>query len=256
MSEFALPRPAFHALTLTGRSLRFGTRNAEAVLVSLVLPVLLMLVFVYFFGGAIETGTAYVSYVVPGVLVLCAGYGASQAAVSVSADLTSGAVDRFRSLDVSGFSLLFGHVTAGAVRNVVATAAVFAVAFAIGFRPQAGPAAWMAALALLLAYVLAMSWLAACVGLVARSPEGAGAFTFTVLFLPYPSSAFVPVDTMPGWLHGFAEHQPVTPLIESLRGLLLAEPVGGTPWVALAWCSGAALISIAAAGPLFQRRFR
>ncbi|WOX23549.1 ABC transporter permease [Streptomyces sp. HUAS YS2] len=244
------------ALTMTGRSLRLSRRNVDAVITSILLPVMLMLIFVYFFGGAIETGTQYVTYVVPGVLVLCSGFGAASTAVAVSDDMKGGIVDRFRSLDIGGTAILAGHVGASVARNLVATTLVLGVAFLIGFRPAAGPLGWLAALGLLVAYITAVSWLSAAAGLLARTPEAAGGFTFFVMFLPYPSSAFVPIETMPSWLHGFSEHQPVTPLIESLRGLLLDQPVGSTPWVALAWCAGLLVVAVAASGGLFARRTR
>jgi ABC-2 type transport system permease protein len=242
------------SLTMTARSLRLARRNLEAILVSLLLPVLLMLLFVYLFGGAIQTGTRYVTYVVPGVLLLCASFGASMTAVSVSNDMTGGIIDRFRSLDVAGAAVLAGHVAASLARNAVATVLVLGVAFAIGFRPNAGPADWLAAAGILLGFILAISWLSAAFGLLVRSPEAAGGFTFLMSFLPYPSSAFVPVDTMPTWLHGVANNQPVTPVIETLRGLLLGTPVGNSPWLALAWCAAILVASIALAGVLFRRR--
>ncbi|MET9346637.1 ABC transporter permease [Streptomyces termitum] len=240
---------------LAGRGLRLSRRNLDAVITSLMLPVLLMLVFVYFFGGAIDTGdTRYVTYVVPGVLVLCAGFGAAGTAVSVSDDMRRGTVDRFRTLDIGGVPILAGHVAATVVRNALATALVLGVAFLIGFRPAATPGGWLAAIGLLLVYITTVSWLSAAAGLLARTPEAAGAVTFFMMFLPYPSSAFVPIDTMPDWLHGFAEHQPVTPLIESMRGLLLDRPVGDAPWIALAWCAALLAVAVAASGALFRSR--
>jgi ABC-2 type transport system permease protein len=215
---------------------------------------MLMLLFVYLFGGAIDTGTEYVTYVVPGVILLCAGFGSATTAVTVSQDMTGGIVDRFRSMDVGGAAILAGHVAASALRNAASTVLVFAVAFAIGFRPHAAPLDWLAAIGIVLAFVLAVSWLAAAIGLIAKSPEAANGFTFVIMFLPYASSAFVPVDTMPSWIQGFALHQPVTPVIESLRGLLLGTPVGSNPWTALAWCAGIMAVSVAAAGVLFRRR--
>jgi ABC-2 type transport system permease protein len=253
----ARPRPASAAgdwLTMAGRSLRLALRTPDALLTSLLLPIMLMLLFVYLFGGAIQTGTRYVTYVVPGVLLLCAGFGAASTAVSVSHDLTGGIVDRFRSLDVGGAAILAGHVAASVVRNLAATVLVFGVAFLIGFRPSAGPLDWLAAAGVLLLYVLAISWLSAAVGVLARSPEAAGGFTFLMAFLPYPSSAFVPIDTMPTWIHGIAENQPVTPAIESIRGLLLGTPVGNSPWLAAAWCGGILVASVALSGVLFRRR--
>ncbi|NEC16611.1 ABC transporter permease [Streptomyces sp. SID8014] len=244
------------ALTLAGRCLRMNRRDPEALIMAILLPVMLMLVFVYFFGGAIDTGTAYVTYVVPGLLVLCAGYGSAGTAMRVTEDMRTGVVDRFRSMGVTGTPVLAGHVAASVVRNVLATAMVLSVAVLIGFRPAADPLAWLAAAGLLLAYLVAVSWLAAGVGLLARTPEGASGFTFFLMFLPYPSSAFVPIETMPTWLHAFAEHQPVTPLIESLRALLLDEPLGSAPWAALAWCGGILLIAVAASNALFRFRTR
>jgi len=240
--------------TMAGRCLRMTRRNLDAILTSLALPVMLLLLFVYLFGGAIQTGTRYVTYVVPGVLLLCAGFGASMTAVSVTNDMTGGVIDRFRSMDVAGASVLAGHVAASVVRNLASTVLVFGVAFLIGFRPSAGPLDWLAATGVLLLFILAISWLAAAVGLLARSPEAAGGFSFLVMFLPYPSSAFVPIDTMPTWLHGFADNQPVTPVIETMRGLLLGLPVGASPWKAVAWCLGILVASVAASGVLFRRR--
>jgi ABC-2 type transport system permease protein len=244
------------ALTMSGRCLRLSRRNPEALLTSLMLPVMLMLLFVYLFGGAIETGTQYVTYVVPGLLLLCAGYGASITAVSVSNDMAGGIVDRFRSLDVGGASFLAGHVTASVARNAASTALVLGVGLLIGFRPHADVLEWVAAAGVLLAFVLALSWLAAVIGLLARSPEGANGFTFFVMFVPYPSSAFVPVHTMPSWIQGVAGHQPVTPVIETIRSLLLGTPAGSSPWQALAWCAAILTVSITVAGVLFRRRTR
>ncbi len=241
------------ALTMAVRCVRLSMRQIDALITSLALPVLLMLMFVYLFGGAIETGGDYVTYVVPGVILLCAGFGSATTAVTVSQDMTGGIVDRLRSMDVGGPAVLAGHVAASVVRNAASTALVLGVALLIGFRPEAGALDWLAAAGVLLAYVLAISSLAAALGLIATSPEAANGITFVVMFLPYASSAFVPVDTMPTWLQGFAEHQPITPVIETLRSLLLDVP-GGEPWTALAWCAGILAVSLAASGALFRRR--
>jgi ABC-2 type transport system permease protein len=253
-----LPSRAWSALadsaTMAGRCLRMARRHVDVALTSLLLPVLLMLLFVYLFGGAIQTGTRYVTYVVPGVLLLSAGFGAASTAVSVTTDMTGGIIDRFRSLDVAGASVLAGHVAASVVRNLASTVLVFGVAFLIGFRPSAGALDWLAAAGILVLFIMAISWLSAAFGLLARTPEAAGGFTFLVMFLPYPSSAFVPIETMPGWLHAFAQNQPVTPVIETLRGLLLGLPVGSSPWKALAWSLGILVASMAVSGVLFRRR--
>jgi ABC-2 type transport system permease protein len=244
------------ALTLSGRCLRLTRRNTEALLTSLMLPIMLMLLFVYLFGGAIRTGTEYVTYVVPGVLLLCAGYGASITAVSVSHDMTSGLVDRLRSLDVGGAAFLTGHVVASVARNAASTVIVLGVGILIGFRPDATPLEWVAAAAMLALFVVALSWFAALIGLLAKTPEGASGFTFFVMFLPYPSSAFVPIATMPAWIHGVAAHQPVTPVIETIRSLLLGTPAGTNPVQAVAWCCAILVASVALAGVFFHRRTR
>ncbi len=242
------------ASAMVGRCLRLGRRNVDVLITSLLLPVILMLLFVYLFGGALEPGGGYVLYVVPGVLVLCAGFGSAVTAVSVSQDMHGGIIDRFRSLDVSGAALLAGHVTASIVRNMASTLLVFGVAFLIGFRSSAGPAGWLAAGGILLLLIATISWLAALVGLLARSPEAANGFAFILMFLPYASSAFVPVDTMPSWLQGFSRNQPITPVIESVRGLLNDVPVGNAPWLAIAWCGGILAVSIALSGLAFRHR--
>ena len=243
-------------LTMTARSFRLTRRQLDSLFTALALPVLLMLLFVGLFGGAIRTGTGtgYVTYVLPGVLVLCAGFGAAITAVSVSQDMTGGIIDRFRSMDVRGPAILAGHVAASIVRNIASTILVFGVACLIGFRPHASLPGWLAAAGLLLAFILAVSWLAAAYGLAAKTPEAANGFMFLVAFLPYASSAFVPVDTMPGWIQGFARNQPVTPVTQSLRGLLLGTPVGTAPWAALAWLGGILAVSLVLSGVLFSRR--
>jgi ABC-2 type transport system permease protein len=244
------------AVTMVGRCVRLSSRNLEALMTSLILPVMLMLLFVYLFGGAIDTGTKYVTYVVPGVILLCAGYASATTAVTVSQDMQGGIIDRFRSMDIGGAAVLTGHVVASVARNTASTLLVLGVALLIGFRPDAGPLEWLGAAGILLAFILAITWLAATFGVLAKTPEAANGFTFFVAFLPYPSSAFVPIDTMPGWLQGFSQHQPVTPVTETIRGLLLGTPVGNNPWWALAWCAGILVASVALSTVLFQRRVK
>ena len=242
------------ALIMASRCLRLSRRQLDAVATSLLLPVLLMLLFVCLFGGAIHTGTRYVTYVVPGVLLLCAGYGASLTAVSVSQDMAGGIVDRLRSMNVRGAAILAGHVAASVARNIASTVLVFGVACLIGFRPHAGLPGWLAAAGVLLVFILALSWLAAAFGLAVKTPEAASGFMFVVAFLPYASSAFVPVATMPSWIRGFAAHQPVTPATETIRGLLRGTPVGASPWLALGWCGGLLAVAVIGSGWLFARR--
>ncbi|HZI97983.1 MAG TPA: ABC transporter permease [Actinomycetales bacterium] len=242
------------SLTMIGRSLRLSIRNLDALITAVVLPVMLMLLFVYVFGGAIDTGTEYVNYVVPGIVLLCTGFGSATTAVSVAADVEEGIVDRFRSMAISRSAVLTGHVVASVVRNAFSTLVVVLVAVAVGFRPDAGLLPWLGAVGVLLLWVLAITWVSVCFGLLAGSAEAANGMTFTVLFLPYVSSAFVPVETMPSWMRPVAEHQPITPVIETVRGFLLGTPTGTTAWLALAWTVGLLVIAFVAATVLFGRR--
>jgi ABC-2 type transport system permease protein len=239
---------------MVGRSVRHSVRNLESLLMSVILPVVLMLLFVYVFGGAIDPTGHYADYVVPGIILLCTGYGAASTAVDVAQDMAEGVVDRFRSMPILSSAVLTGHVVASVARNVLATLLVVGVAYLTGFRPDAGPLEWLAVAGVLLLWVLALSWVAVCFGLLARTVEGANGFTFLVLFLPYLSSAFVPTDTMRAGLRAVAEVQPVTPITETLRGLLLGTPIGSYGWQAVVWCAGLLLAAYAAASVLFRRR--
>lgn len=241
---------------MIGRSLRHSARDVETLMTAIMLPIALMLLFVFVFGRAMHTGTVYVDYVVPGVLVLCAGFGAGSTATAVATDMKNGIIDRFRSMPISSASLLTGHVTASIARNVIATALVVGVALAIGWRPTAGPLQWVAAAALITFYITAISWLAAAVGIVARSVEAANAFTFVFMFLPYVSSAFVPTETLPTALRGFAEYQPATPVIETLRGLWMGTEIGGHEWWAIGWCAGLLAIGCAGSVWLYRKRLK
>jgi len=240
--------------TMVGRSARLSSRSVEAMVTALMLPIILMLMFVYLFGGAIHTDTTYVNFVVPGTMLVCAGFGVGTTAVSVSADLASGVVDRFRAMDVRGEAIVAGHVIASVLRNLASIVLVFAVAIPIGFRSSADPLAWLGAAGVFALFVFAMSWLCAALGVAASSPEAATGLTFLISFLPYPSSAFVPIDTMPSWLQGFARHQPATCVIDTLRGLLHGGPVASSAAQAVAWCIGIAALGIVLAGVLFRRR--
>jgi ABC-2 type transport system permease protein len=206
-----------------------------------------------------NTGGKYADYVVPGLIVLCAGFGAGTTAVAVATDMSSGIVDRFRSMPIHSSSVLAGHIAASLARNLLATALVIGVGFGVGWRPAASPAAWAAAAGMIVAFILAMSWLAAGFGLLVRSVEAANAITFAIMFLPYVSTAFVPVRTMPAALRAFAANQPFTPVIETMRGLWMGHTstgaaVGHEAWLAVAYCAGILALAFAAASWLFRHR--
>jgi ABC-2 type transport system permease protein len=237
------------------RSLTHSLRDAETLLMSVLLPVMLMLMFTFIFGGAIDEGGGYVQYVVPGIILLCAGFGASSTAGYVARDMTSGVIDRFRTLPLRSGAVLTGHVVASVLRNLLATGVVIGVGLLVGFRPSADVLEWIAAIAVVALYILAITYLFAAIGLAAGSPEAANGYGFILLFLPYVSSAFVPVSTMPSWLQWVAEHQPITPVVETIRGLLMGTPMGTEPWWAIGWC--VVIIAFAAVwGAWLYRRAR
>ena len=237
-----------------GRSLRHSLRDGESLLMAVLLPVMVMLMFTWVFGGAIDPSGSYVDYVVPGIILTCAGLGASSTGVYVANDMRTGVIDRFRTMPLRSSAVLTGHVVASLLRNLVATAVVVGVGFLVGFRPAATLGGWLAAAGVIALYIVTITYLFAAIGLAAGSPEGANGYGFILLFLPYLSSAFVPVASMPDWLQPVAAHQPVTPVIETIRGLLFSTPLTTEPWWALGWCAVITAGAVAWGGWLFRRR--
>jgi ABC-2 type transport system permease protein len=237
-----------------GRSVRLSLRNVEAMLMAVILPVMLMLLFTYVFGGAIDTTGNYVNYVVPGIILLCAGFGSSSTAVNVAEDMTNGIIDRFRTMPIPSISVITGHVVASVIRNLIATAIVIAVAYLVGFRPTADAMDWLAALGMITLFIIAFTWLFAAIGLASGNPSAASGYGFILLFLPYISSAFVPTDTMPTWMRGVADNQPITPVIETIRGLLTGTPIDNNAWLAAGWSMLILLIAIGWSFWTFHRK--
>jgi len=247
-------RGATAEAVFVGRSLRHSLRDGESLLMAIMLPVMLMLMFTWVFGGAIDPSGAYVDYVVPGIILTCAGFGASSTAVYVANDMRTGIIDRFRTMPLRAGAVLTGHVVASLLRNLVATGIVIGVGILVGFRPTASFGEWVAMGALIALYILAITYLFAAIGLAAGSPEGANGYGFVLLFLPYLSSAFVPVASMPEWLQPVAEHQPITPIVETIRGLLMGTPLHTEPWWAIAWCLVILAFAVAWGAWLFRRK--
>jgi ABC-2 type transport system permease protein len=242
---------------LVVRDLRRELRILDSLIVNTALPVIIMVLFVYVFGGAITTGSsglAYIEFVVPAVLLMSGGYGAALTAVNIADDMTGGMIDRFRTLPIGGWVVPAGHVVASVLRNVAACGFALVAAIVMGFRPDATLADWALVLALVAGYVLAMSSLAVLWGLLVKSTQAAGAFSFVVLFLPYLSDGVVPAETMPGVLRDFAYNQPATPIVETLRALLLDLPMGSSGVVAAVWLAGVVAVSAPIAAVLFRRR--
>lgn len=219
------------------RSILHSLRNTESLIMSIMLPIMLMLLFTFVFGGAIDPSGDYVNYVVPGIILLCAGFGSSSTAVDVATDMTNGIINRFRTMPIRSISVITGHVTASLVRNLLATCIVIGVALLVGFRPTANLIEWVGAFGIIVLFILTFTWLFAAIGLVTGSPSAASGYGFALLFLPYLSSAFVPTSTMPSWLQGFTNHQPITPVIETIRGLLTGTPIMNNGWWAIGWCT-------------------
>jgi ABC-2 type transport system permease protein len=240
---------------LTGRTMRHVTRSLDTILTTAVMPIAIMLLFVYVFGGAIETdGQKYVDYMLPGILLITVASGIAYTAVRLQGDLSSGIFERFQSMPIARSSVLWAHVLTSLVANLVSLAVVVVVALAMGFRSGADVGAWLAVAGILVLFTLAVTWIAVIAGLTASSAEGAGAFSYPLIFLPFISSAFVPTGTMPGPVRAFAEHQPVTSIVNTLRDLLAQQPVGHEGWTALTWCVGILVVAYAGAMATYHRR--
>ncbi|MUL41796.1 ABC transporter permease [Streptomonospora sp. PA3] len=259
----ALTRTASDSATMLGRRLRHMRRYPSLTLMLAGMPIVLLLMFVYVFGGAMGDGlegpggtggrAAYLDYIVPGILLLTVAMVAQGTAISVATDMTEGIIARFRTMDIARVSVLTGHVVGALVQTLLALAIVTGVAVLLGFRPDAGPVEWAAALGLLLVVTFALTWTTVALGLVADSVETASNTPMPLMFLPFLSSGFVPTDTLPTGLRWIAEYQPFTPISDTLRGLLMGTQVGESAVVALAWCAGIALVSYVWAKRLYNR---
>ncbi len=240
---------------LTGRSLRHVSRSPDTIITTAIMPIAFLLLFVYVFGGAIQAGSGkYVNYLLPGILLITVASGISYTAYRLFLDMKNGIFERFQSMPIARSSVLWAHVLTSLVANMVSLVVVVLVAFAMGFRTDASPAAWLGVLMLMMLFTLALTWLAVIPGLTARSVEGASAFSYPLIFLPFVSSAFVPTESMPAPVRAFAEHQPVTPIVNSIRDLFAGQPVGSEIWVAVAWCVGLLVVAYAAATAIYRRK--
>jgi ABC-2 type transport system permease protein len=248
-----------HALSdtadLLGRSMRHIVRSPDTIITTVLTPIAMMLLFVYVFGGAIETGTDnYVNYLLPGIMLIAIASGIAYTALRLFNDLTSGLFERFHSMPIARSSVLWAHVVTSLVANAISVVIIVAVGFAMGFRTSAGPLAWLAVAGILVLFTLALTWLAVLAGLSSTSMEGATGFSYPLVFLPFISSAFVPTDTMPGPVRAFAENQPVTAIVDTIQQLFAQQPVGSDIWVALAWCVGILVLAYVLAMSAYRRK--
>jgi ABC-2 type transport system permease protein len=242
--------------TLTGRSLRHITRSLDTIITTTIMPVAFLLLFVFVFGGAINTGSdsTYVNYLLPGILLITVASGVAYTAYRLFLDLQTGIFERFHSMPIARSSVLWAHVLTSLVANMGSLVVVVLAAVLIGFRSSAGLLAWLAVTGILALFTLALTWLAVIPGLTAKTIDGASAFSYPLIFLPFVSSAFVPTDTMPGPVRVFAEYQPVTSIVNAIRDLLTEQPVGADIWIALAWCVALLIVAYIAAMVIYRRR--
>ncbi|MFJ5895710.1 ABC transporter permease [Streptomyces sp. NPDC093064] len=242
------------AAIMLRRNFKHTARNPVTVFQAVLFPIVMMLMFVYVFGGAFKVEGKYVDYAVPGLMVMAITYGLGPTAAAVNGDMTKGIINRFKAMDVSHGAVLAGHVVSTTVRSLIADAAIIGVGFAMGFRPHASFLQWLAAIGIMLLLAFATSWLTVAMGLGAKTAESAGLATVPLIMLPFLSSAFVPADTMGTGVRQFAEYQPFTPIIETLRGLLAGNPSSGDAIAALAWCVGLAVLGYVWAVSAFRKR--
>jgi ABC-2 type transport system permease protein len=240
---------------LTGRSLRHITRSPDTIITTTITPVAIMLLFVYVFGGAINSGSdSYVTYLLPGILLITIASSISYTAFRLFTDLQGGIFERFQSLPIARSSVLWAHVLTSLVASLTSVVVVVGVALVMGFRSGAGVLAWLAVAGILILFTLALTWIAVIPGLSAKSVDGAGAFSYPLIFLPFISSAFVATATMPGPVRAFAENQPVTSIVNAIRDLFTQQPVGTDIWIALAWCVGILIVAFSFAMVIYRRR--
>ena len=239
---------------LTRRSLRHIMRSPDTIITTTIMPIAFMLLFVYVFGGSIDTGSdSYVTYLLPGILVITIASGISYTGFRLFLDMESGIFERFQSMPIARSSVLWAHVLTSVVANVISLVLVVLVALLMGFRSGAGVSAWLAVVGVLVLFTLALTWLAVIAGLSARTIDGASAFSYPLILLPFISSAFVLTENMPGPVRAFAENQPVTSIVNTIRDLLAQQPVGTGVWTALAWCLGIGLVAYALATRTYHR---
>jgi ABC-2 type transport system permease protein len=251
------PRFLGDTAVLTGRSLRHITRSPDTIITTTIMPIAFMLLFVYVFGGAISQGSGsarYVNYLLPGILLITIASSISYAAFRLFLDTKNGIFERFLSMPIARSSVLWAHVLTSLVASLTSVVVVVGVALVMGFRSGAGVGAWLAVAGILLLFTLALTWLAVIPGLTAKSADGASAFSYPLIFLPFISSAFVATATMPGPVRAFAEHQPVTSIVDAIRDLFTQQPVSSDLWVALAWCVGILIAAYSVAMVMYHRK--
>ncbi|MDU0204287.1 ABC transporter permease [Paenibacillus sp. MAH-36] len=240
---------------MLGRSMRHIFRSMDTIITVTIMPIAMMLLFVYVLGGAIQTGTDnYVNYLLPGILLIAIASGVSYTAYRLFIDVQRGIFERFHTMPIARSTLLWGHVITSLVSNAISVVVILLVSLLMGFRSSAGLLPWLAVAGILALFTLALTWVAAIAGLSAKSVDGASAFSYPIIFLPFISSAFVPTESMPTIVRIFAENQPVTSIVEAIRALLSGQPLNNDIWIALAWCAGIMLVAYIFAMRVYKKR--
>jgi len=239
---------------MIGRSMRHILRSMDTIITVAVMPIAFMLLFVYVFGGAIQSGTDnYVNYLLPGILLIAIASGISYTAYRLFIDMQRGILERFHSMPIARSTLLWAHVLTSLVSNAISVVIIILVALTIGFRSSAGVLSWLSVAGILALFTLSLTWIAVLAGLSAKSVDGASAFSYPIVFLPFISSAFVPTESMPPAVRAFAENQPVTSIVEAIRSLLSGRPAGNDIWIALAWCVGIMVVAYVFAMKAYEK---
>jgi ABC-2 type transport system permease protein len=242
-------------MVMSGRMLRHNFRSVDTIITIIAMPIMIMLMFVYVFGGSIDTGPVdYINYVAPGIILMCISTGTAYTAFRLNNDVTKGIVERFRSMPIAKSSILGGHVLTSVVFNAFSTVMILLFSLIIGFRSNTGITGWLLATGILLLFTLAMTWIAVMFGLWANSAEGAGVYSYLLLGLLFISSGFAPTASMPRMVRLFAENQPMTPIIDSVRVLLLNKSSGNSAWIAVLWCSGLLIASYIASMQIYKHK--
>lgn len=240
---------------MLGRSMRHISRSMDTIVTVTIMPIAMMLLFVYVLGGAIQTGTDnYVNYLLPGIILIAVASGVSYTAYRLFIDVQRGIFERFHTMPIARSTLLWGHVITSLVSNAISVVVIILVSLVMGFRSSAGVLPWLAVAGILALFTLALTWVAVIAGLSAKTVDGASAFSYPIIFLPFISSAFVPTESMPTIVRIFAENQPVTSIVEAIRALLSGQPVGNEIWVALAWCVGIMIAALLFAMRVYRKR--
>jgi len=243
---------------LTGRSLRHILRSPDTIITTAVTPIAIMLLFTWVFGGAVDTGTdaPYIEFMLPGILLITVASGIAYTAYRLFLDMQGGLFERFQSMPIARSSVLWAHVLTSLVSNLISVALVIGVGLLMGFRTGAGILAWAAVAGIIVLFTLALTWVAVIAGLSAKTVDGASAFSYPLIFLPFISSAFAPTDSMPGPVAWFAQHQPVTSIVDTIRALFAQQAVGSEIWIALAWIGGILIVAYAAAIAIYKTKIR